>query len=97
MNYVVNEGSSVYKFESYDDREWWQRSYTMDSEWDLVSTSTSREVGGVNLNRFTFDLPNLNKYSHFVFRVYIRYGVCVFVNGVRYFVDNVSLYSIDCR
>lgn len=67
----------------------------MDSDWVLVSsTATSRIVDGMNLNRQSFNIPNLEKYSHIVIRLYYQYGLILFVNGVRYYVDNVSLFVL---
>lgn len=98
MTYLINPGGSVYNFQSYDTREWWQRDYVMDSNWVLVSsTASAYSVYGTNLNRVSFDIPNLEKYSHIVIRLYYRYGIILFVNGVRYYIDNMSLYdSFSC-
>lgn len=94
VNYLVNSGSSLYIFQSYETAAWWQRDYIMTSDWTLVSsTSTAREVEGTNLNRISFNIPNLEKYSHIVVRLYYKYGIIFFINGVRYYYDNVQLYQ----
>lgn len=67
----------------------------MDSNWVLASsTATARTVDGNNLNRQSFNIPNLEKYSHIVIRLYYQHGLILFVNGIRYYVDNVSLFVI---
>lgn len=91
MKYIVEAGGPVRVFQDYEEREWWSRNFVMDSSWvQIPSTSVARTVEGVNLNRFSFDLPNFEKYSHVIIRLYYKYGILVFVNGVRYYVDNIS-------
>lgn len=91
VKYIVEAGGPVRVFQEYETRQWWARDFVMDSSWELVpSTSVTRTVEGVNLNRFSFDLPNFEKYSHVVIRLYYKYGILVFVNGVRYYVDNIA-------
>lgn len=91
VKYIVEAGGPVRVFQDYEEREWWSRDFVMDSSWvQIPSTSVARTVEGVNLNRFSFDLPNFEKYSHVIIRLYYKYGILVFVNGVRYYVDNIS-------
>lgn len=76
-------GPSAYYFSGWETREWWARNFEMDENWVLVNTGAERTVEGNHVYRYSFDVPNLEKYSHFVVRVNYRYGIALWVNSKR--------------
>lgn len=69
--------------------EWWSSSYEMDSMWSLTPLN-GFDTAGTFLTRYNFDLPNLEKYSHIVIRLYYQDGVALWVNDQKITYDNIE-------
>lgn len=72
---------------SYND--WDKLSFTPDSGWQTCDLGTTRQEEFNHLTRYTFALPELEKYSHVYIRLYYRYGITLSVNEVTVFEDHI--------
>ena len=74
--------------------DWDKLSFTTDSFWETCNLGTSREEMFNHLTRYTFALPDLEKYSHIYIRLYYRYGITLSVNEVTVFEDHLSSQNL---
>lgn len=70
---------------------WETLSFVEDSYWQSLNLATTRTEEFNHLTRYVFALPDLDKYSHVYIRMYYRYGISMFLNGVNIFNDHVAI------